>query len=172
MVRGHLNWLRQCSPQRFWGSGIFNFLRNAHICEMNRYQLCTLGLIYDQTSSMTRHFSMKDAAILQVMFSLATDVLGSLGMRWCELSKGQIMRLDDLMQHLHGFFGVQNFIHLGWSRWLTWREIDLISLWVFMVFLWYWDFCKIRCLDCLWLLLVVHHCTCHKDNIVSYLSSF
>lgn len=57
-------------------------------------------------------------------------------------------------------------------RWLTWREIDLISLWVFMVFLWYWDFCKIRCLDCLWLLLVVHHCTCHKDNIVSYLSSF
>ena len=93
--------------------------------------------------------------------------------RWgCADANCQKDKSWDLMQHLHGFFGVQNFIHLGWSRWLTWREIDLISLWVFMVFLWYWDFCKIRCLDCLWLLLVVHHCTCHKDNIVSYLSSF
>ncbi len=32
------------------------------------------------------------------------------------------------MQDFHGVFGVKNFIHLGWSRWLTWMEIDLGSL--------------------------------------------
>lgn len=131
---------------------------------MNRYQLCALSLIYDQTSSMTRHFSMKprlanpDPAILQVMFSLATDVLGSLGMRGCELLKGQIMRLDAKSS----WFLWSSKLHTSWliemthmkgnrSRITSWKFLDVLVS-VCGLSLIFGTFAELNeCLDCPWL---------------------